>query len=164
MGEPWTNYLISLCLRFLFCKVGMIEMIPTSQALGKILQVSMHKVLSPGLVQIKCGDVGVGSYCHCIYLPCWHCPHSGQPLSWMFIWTSMTCPTSPGPPLYPILHTSCQREASQSPAAPLILQCGIHPGGLGSHSPLITCSKYISPTSSPSPPTPLYIQAELSTP
>lgn len=59
-GEPWTNYLISFCLSFLMCKVEMKEMVLTSQAVGKILQINVCEVLSPDLVQIKRDDVDVG--------------------------------------------------------------------------------------------------------
>lgn len=43
VGKPWTSYLTSLCLSSLICKRELIEMIPTSEAHGKILQLTCVK-------------------------------------------------------------------------------------------------------------------------
>lgn len=122
IGEPWTNYLISLCLSFLMCKVEMIEMVLTSQALGKILQINVCEVLSPDLVQIKRDDVDVGNHDHCICLSSLLALPQFRPAPPMDAHLNeCDLPYYSRLSLHPIVHTSCQREASQASAALLAL-------------------------------------------
>ena len=85
----------SLCLNLLICETEMMKVVPTPQAVGRILQ--MNTYIGPYAKLVCCGHWPSPSIClpvSSVSPPGWHCPNSGEPCPWMLIWTRVTCPAS----------------------------------------------------------------------